>query len=124
MKITLEQQEKGKQLHQELVQKAWESATFKEQLINNPEATIAKITGVKSNTSSDVKIVVEDQTDANIIYLNIPAKVNIEDFELTEEQLELVAGGDRNFGENIGYYMAAFIHALGEASIPVGPRMY
>jgi ABC-type uncharacterized transport system ATPase subunit len=109
MKITLEQQEKGKQLHQELVQKAWESATFKEQLINNPEATIAKITGVKSNTSSDVKIVVEDQTDANIIYLNIPAKVNIEDFELTEEQLELVAGGIENPFFIMGRYFMRFL---------------
>jgi hypothetical protein len=93
MKITLEQQEKGKQLHQELVQKAWESATFKEQLINNPEATIAEITGVKSKTTNDIKIVIEDQTDANIIYLNIPQKLDLDNLELTEEQLELVAGG-------------------------------
>ncbi|QVY64641.1 hypothetical protein [Polaribacter sp. Q13] len=93
MKITLEQQEKGKKLHQELVQKAWESATFKEQLINNPEIAISEVTGVTSKLIEDTKIVVEDQTDSNIIYLNIPQKVNLDDFELTEEQMEMVAGG-------------------------------
>jgi hypothetical protein len=39
------------------------------------------------------KIVVEDQTDESVIYLNIPAKVNIDDLTLTEEQLEQIAGG-------------------------------
>jgi hypothetical protein len=110
MKITLEQQEKGKQLHQELVQKAWESATFKEQLINNPEDAIAEVTGVTSKLSNDMSILVEDQTDVNVIYLNIPAKVNLDNFELTDEQLELVAGGitdpnDLGFFEQLGYYM-------------------
>ena len=39
------------------------------------------------------KIVVEDQTESNVIYINIPQKVNIDEFELTEEQLETVSGG-------------------------------
>ena len=78
MKITQEQQQKGQELYQELVQKAWKSATFKEQLISNPEATIEEVTGVKSNFGSATKIVVEDQTDSNIIYLNIPQKVNLD----------------------------------------------
>ncbi len=107
MKFTKEQQ-KGQELHQTLVKKAWESTTFKEQLINNPEATIEEVTGVKSNTPSDVKIVVEDQTDSNIIYLNIPQKINLENIELTEEQLEMIAGGvtdpnELGFFEQVGY---------------------
>tara|TARA_B110000240_G_C13046209_1_gene261350 strand:+ start:95 stop:451 length:357 start_codon:yes stop_codon:yes gene_type:complete len=113
MKITLEQQERGKQLHQELVQKAWESAAFKEQLINNPEATIAEITGVKSKTTNDVKIVVEDQTDENVIYLNIPQNVNIDNFELTDEQLEMVAGGSPFYALGVaivGVFMAGYRH--------------
>mgnify|MGYP006080018605 CR=1 FL=1 len=93
MKITLEQQEKGRELQQELVQKAWENATFKEQLIHNPKATIAEVTGVKINSADDFKLVVEDQTDNNIIYLNIPRKIDIDDIELTEEQLKMVSGG-------------------------------
>lgn len=92
MKITLEQQEKGKELHQMLVQKAWESATFKEQLISNPKATIEA--DMESEISNDVKIVVEDQTDTNFIYLNIPQKLDLENIELSDEQLETVSGGD------------------------------
>lgn len=94
MKITLEQQEKGKELHEMLVQKAWKSATFKEQLIKNPEGVIAEVTGVVSKLTEDTKIVVEDQTDVNIIYLNIPQKLDTENFELTDEQLEIVSGGE------------------------------
>lgn len=93
MKITLEQQEKGKELYQDLVQKAWKNATFKEQLIENPEGVIAEFTGVTSKLSGDTKIVVEDQTAANTIYLNIPRNVDLENFELTEEQLESISGG-------------------------------
>ncbi|WBX76791.1 hypothetical protein PG911_00600 [Tenacibaculum ovolyticum] len=108
MKITIEQQEKGQKLHQELVQKAWESITFKEQLVSNPEATIAEVLGVETKGNSN--IVVEDQTDSDIIYLNIPRKININDIELTEEQLEAVSGGGWNpiieLGRLVGYGFA------------------
>ena len=122
MKITQEQQEKGQELYNQLVIKAWESATFKEQLIENPETTIAEVTG-QTDFNNNTKIVVEDQTDTDIIYLNIPRKVNLNDFELTDEQLERVSGGeDRNFGQNVGYYLMAFIDYVGQNSIPQGPR--
>ena len=35
----------------------------------------------------------EDQSDSNKIYLNIPQKIDFENLELSEEQLEKVAGG-------------------------------
>jgi hypothetical protein len=40
-----------------------------------------------------INIIVEDQTSSSNIYMNIPAKPNYENFELTDEQLEVVAGG-------------------------------
>ena len=118
MKITKEQKKKGQDIYQQLVEKAWESATFKEQLISNPEATIEEVTGVKPNFSKETKIIVEDQTDSNITYLNIPRKVNLEDFELTDEELEIVAGG--GFLHAIGYYAHAAVHALGDAYVATG----
>jgi len=90
MKVTQEQQNKGQELYQELVQRSWEDASFKERLIANPNATIAEVTG---NETSDQNIVVEDQTDAKTIYINIPARVDVDQLELTDEQLETVAGG-------------------------------
>ena len=50
MKSIIEQQ-KGEELLQTLVTKAWESVTFKEQLINNPKATIESVTDKKYSTS-------------------------------------------------------------------------
>jgi lactobin A/cerein 7B family class IIb bacteriocin len=93
MEYTIEQQEKGLKLLKILAQKACESVAFKEQLIKNPVATIQQVTGKDLTNLNDKKIVVEDQTDESVIYLNIPAKVNIDDLTLTEEQLEQIAGG-------------------------------
>jgi hypothetical protein len=93
MNITIEQQEKGAELLKTLAHKAWESATFKEELIKNPVATIEQVTGRSITNLGDKRIVVEDQTDESVIYLNIPAKININELELTEEQLEMIAGG-------------------------------
>jgi hypothetical protein len=93
MKFTVEQQEKGADLLKNLTQKAWESAAFKDQLINNPTATIEQVTGKSLKDLGDKRIVVEDQTDESVIYINIPAKMDIDNLELTEEELELIAGG-------------------------------
>lgn len=93
MDITIEQQEKGAALLNTLAQKAWENAAFKEQLINNPVATIEQVTGKSLSNLNGKRIVVEDQTDESVIYINIPAKVSLNELELTEEQLEQIAGG-------------------------------
>lgn len=90
---TIEQQEKGVNLVQTLAQKAWENAEFKKQLIDNPVATIQEVTGKDLSDLKEKKIVVVDQTDEDIVYINIPAKPRLDELELTEEQLELIAGG-------------------------------
>lgn len=104
MNYSKEQEAKGTELVKTLVEKAWESASFKERLMRNPEATIAEVTG-KHLTNTDKKIVVVDQTDESVVYINIPAKVDVSELELTEEQLEQVAGGILPYivGAAIGY---------------------
>jgi hypothetical protein len=72
--ITLEQQKQGAELMQTLVQKAWESASFKEELIKNPETTIKNFKNISLN--KDYKIIVEDQSDSSKIFLNIPVKID------------------------------------------------
>jgi len=91
MELSAKQQE-GQQVIQNLIAKAWESASFKEQLINNPQETIESVLGKKLNVG-DAQLVVEDQTDSDVIYLNIPRKVELDELELTDEQLEMVSGG-------------------------------
>lgn len=90
--LTQEQQVRGQKLTSDLVQKAYKNTLFKERLISNPAETIEDFTGNK--LQKNVSIVVEDQTSLNHIYLNIPAKVKIDELELTDEQLEMISGGE------------------------------
>jgi len=76
----------------EIVQKAWDDADFKSQLVDNPIDAIEKLIGKKMNIPAGKTLVVRDQTDESTVYINIPAKLEL-DAELNEEQLEFVAGG-------------------------------
>ncbi|SHH76990.1 NHLP leader peptide family RiPP precursor [Flavobacterium defluvii] len=87
MEFTQEQK-----LYAEIVQKAWEDAEFKKELVANPLVAIEKVTGKKLNLPEGKTLVVRDQTDDSTIYINLPAKANL-DVELTEKELETVAGG-------------------------------
>ncbi|MGF7217822.1 hypothetical protein GGR92_003999 [Spirosoma lacussanchae] len=78
----------------EIVQKAWDDAGFKNALVANPEKTIEDYTGVKMNLPSGLSFVAVDQSDESKIYFNIPRKQDESSIELTDEQLEMVAGGD------------------------------
>ncbi len=76
----------------EIVQKAWDDADFKKELTANPVVAIERLTGKKMNLPAGKALVVRDQTDESTVYINIPAKPEM-DFELSEEQLEAAAGG-------------------------------
>ncbi|WP_420551236.1 NHLP leader peptide family RiPP precursor [Tenacibaculum aiptasiae] len=88
MKLTREQK-----LLQTIIHKAWEDNSFKKHLIENPIDAIKNLTGENVKVPEGKTIVVRDQTDSSFIYINIPAEPNMDDMELTEEQLEIVAGG-------------------------------
>jgi hypothetical protein len=93
-----ELQKKAENNLQKIYSKAWEDESFKQSLINDPAATLARITKGEFKLEG-VKIQVNDQTDSSILYLNIPANpqdlVMDFDMELTEEDLELIAGGGK-----------------------------
>jgi len=82
-----------KKLYQQVVQKPWEDASFKNELVANPVAAIEKLIGQKLNIPEGKTLVVRDQTDDSTVYINIPAECKMDDVELNEEQLEAVAGG-------------------------------
>jgi len=81
-------------LLQSIITKAWEDEAFKMQLIENPKEAIENFIDQKINLSSEKQLLVTDQTNEDVIYINIPGEPNIEDLELNEEQLEAVAGGN------------------------------
>lgn len=88
MKFTKEQK-----LLQTIIQKAWEDESFKNELINSPIVAIEKLTGERVKLPEGKTLVVRDQTEESIVYLNIPAEPSLGDIELNEEQLEALAGG-------------------------------
>ena len=79
-------------LYAEIVQKVWDDAEFKKELMANPVEAIEKLTGKKMNLPEGKTLVVRDQTDESNVYINIPAQPKM-DVELSEDQLEMVAGG-------------------------------
>lgn len=95
--VLTEQQQQQKQQAQELrnslIMKCWEDETFKNELISNPIDTIEKFIGKPINLPKGQELVIVDQEDKQNVYLNIPAKPNLDNIELTDEQLEMVAGG-------------------------------
>ena len=76
----------------ELVQKTWHDSEFKAELLANPIAAIEKETGAKVELPAGMEIVVTDQSATDTIYFNIPRSG--ESVELTDDQLEAVAGGN------------------------------
>ena len=94
MKITQEHQKQGQEFYQRLIVKANEDLVFRENLLTKPMQTIESFTEVKMHYPENVTVFVDDQSDSSKIYLNIPRKVKSEDFELSDEQLETVAGGE------------------------------
>lgn len=127
MRYTEDQITKGQELYLDLVHKAWESASFKEELIKNPKACIENLTGKKFGGPEGVRIVVDDQSDASCIYLNIPQKGEIEDMELSEDSLDAVSGGgdgtlDDN-GWNIFKWLGSYARLRYEGVIPQTPGM-
>ena len=102
MELTQEQK-----LYAEVVQKAWEDTQFKKELIANPIQAIEQLTGQKVNLPEGKTLIVKDQTDESTVYINIPAKPNL-DVELDEEQLELISGGIQNNNDFLGNIIEMF----------------
>ncbi|WP_257669661.1 hypothetical protein [Parapedobacter tibetensis] len=73
MELT-KRQRQSQQLIAYLIKVCWKNPTFKKRFIASPVETIEKVTGKPSHLPEGMRVVVEDQSDSSIIYLNIPAK--------------------------------------------------
>ncbi|MBB1194850.1 TOMM propeptide domain-containing protein [Flavobacterium sp. SOK18b] len=94
---------KNQKLLQTAVLSAWENAEFKKQLLASPVSAIETLTGEKFEIPSGKEFVILDSVDDSIvkdeskIYFNFPTKESVMETKLTDEQLEMVAGGAANF---------------------------
>ncbi|MFC3811761.1 class IIb bacteriocin, lactobin A/cerein 7B family [Lacihabitans lacunae] len=113
MEITQEQT-----MFAEVVQKAMEDDAFKKTLIANPVNTIETFIGHELIIPNGLTLVVQDQSEESTIYLNIPKKGRIDELELTDEQLEMVAGGSTPWCLYAGYFVVCA--AMVGAGVTVG----
>ena len=85
---------KNQDFLQSLIARAWEDEGFKNELLENPKEAIEAFAGKALSLPEGKTFRAVDQTDPDVIYINIPSKPQLENVELNEEQLEAVAGGD------------------------------
>lgn len=74
-----------------LVQKAYEDPEFKKEFIADPLGVVQRETGDEYDFPGSGELVVLDKTNPFSLYLTLP--VNEDMLELSDEELELVAGG-------------------------------
>lgn len=84
---------KNEEALQKAVVTAWEDAEFKKQLLDNPSKAIESLTGEKFELPTGKEFMVVDRNDDSKIYYDFPTKESVMEKELTDEQLEMVAGG-------------------------------
>ena len=89
MAMSREQQDEQAKAYGRVVAKAWSDAAFKQRLLADPSAVL-KAEGVAVPEGVELRLV--ENTD-KVVHLTLPAKPA----ELSDEQLDQVAGGASGF---------------------------
>ena len=84
---------KEQRILQQVINEAWNNPSFKQELIDSPQEAVKKLTGESFSLPEGKILQVFDQSNENVVCLNIPPQPNFENMELTDTELELVAGG-------------------------------
>lgn len=82
------EQKSRQQIEAHIVAKAWKDAAYKEDLLNNPKSAYEKELNSEFFSEVDVQVMEED---SQTIYFVLPTCPEVN--ELSEEQLEVIAGG-------------------------------
>jgi hypothetical protein len=73
-----------------IIDQAWKDQAYKQELLSNPKAIIEREFGTQFPADVNVQVLEENPTT---IYLVVPLDPDISSMELSEEQLEAIAGG-------------------------------
>ena len=73
--------------------KAWEDDDFKEELLAAPIDTIERLTGERIRFNTELYPAINSQPIFENYVIPIPSYVTYEDVELSEQELDLAAGG-------------------------------
>jgi len=73
-----------------IIAQAWKNEAYKQELLSNPKALIEREFGIKLPAEITVQVMEETPTE---LYFSLPMRPNLSGAELSDEQLETVAGG-------------------------------
>lgn len=84
------EQRSRQEIEAHIIAKAWKNEAYKQELLNNSKAVIEQEFGLQLADDINVQVVEED---ADSLYLVLPMQPDSSTEELSEDQLEAVAGG-------------------------------
>ncbi len=79
-----------KDIEAHIIAQTWKDETYKLELLNNSKAVIEREFGIQLPDGINVCVMEENATN---LYFVLPARPNLSNTELSDEQLEAVAGG-------------------------------
>lgn len=86
-----EQRKTRKDIETHIIAQAWKDDAYKQELLSNSKAVIEREFGVKLPEQLNVRVMEEDTTN---LYFVLPARPDLSNAELSEDQLEAIAGGN------------------------------
>jgi hypothetical protein len=85
-----------------LIMKAWEDEAFRQELITNPRAVYVREFGYPVPEGFEIEVIEETPGTIKMVLPKNPAPVTAEG-ELSDELLEMVAGGGQGYGDETNY---------------------
>jgi hypothetical protein len=85
-----EQRKTRKEIEAQIIARSWQDEAYKQELMSNSKLVVAKEFGVQFPPEVNVHVVQEDPTN---LYVVLPIRPNLSGEELSEEELEAIAGG-------------------------------
>jgi hypothetical protein len=86
-----EQRKTRKDIETHIIPQAWKDDAYKQELLSNAKTVIEREFGVQLPDELNVHVMEEDSTN---LYFVLPARPNLSNAELSEDQLEAIAGGN------------------------------
>lgn len=104
-----------------IIAKAWDDDVFKKELLVKPRIIIEKEIGGPLNIPTNKRIVISDQSDSSVFYLNIPRKLDIDDIAISDEDMENISGGGPWAILGAAFVYGALVYGAGYACGRWGP---